>query len=77
MEGNRDQINGTITMTEATVKALLLTPRQAAIALAISTRKLWTLTNCREVPCVRIGRLVRYDPSDLRKWIDDQKRLAL
>jgi len=53
--------------------ALLLTPQQAADSLAISTRKLWTLTNCGEIPCVRIGRLVRYDPTDLRQWIDEQK----
>jgi excisionase family DNA binding protein len=49
---------------------LLLKPDAAARALAISARKLWQLTNCREIPCVRIGRAVRYAPEDLRAWID-------
>ncbi|MDA1054624.1 MAG: helix-turn-helix domain-containing protein [Planctomycetota bacterium] len=58
---------------EATPAPMLLTPRQAANTLAISTRKLWSLTNCGEVPSLRIGRLVRYDPADLRQWIELQK----
>lgn len=52
---------------------LLLRPREAADALAISERKLWELTRCGEVPAVRIGRAVRYDPRDLRRWIDAQR----
>jgi len=51
----------------------LLTPQQAADALAISPRKLWSMTAGGEIPCVRIGRLVRYDLADLREWIDGQK----
>jgi predicted DNA-binding transcriptional regulator AlpA len=49
---------------------LLLKPDAAAKALAISASKLWQLTNCGDVRCVRIGRAVRYDPADLRAWID-------
>ncbi len=52
---------------------LLLKPRDAAEALSISPRKLWAMTNCGEIPCVRFGRSVRYDPADLREWIDAQK----
>ena len=48
---------------------LLLTPRQAARALAISPRKLWGMTARREIRHLRIGRLVRYAVSDLRQWI--------
>lgn len=51
----------------------LLTARQAAAALAISARKLWSLTNIGDVPSVRIGRAVRYDPADLAAWIDAHK----
>lgn len=43
----------------------LLTARQAAAAFAISERKLCSLTNIGDVPSVRIGRAVRYDPADL------------
>ena len=52
---------------------LLLKPREAARALAISPRKLWSLTACGDVKCVRIDRAVRYDPSDLRAWIESKK----
>jgi excisionase family DNA binding protein len=52
---------------------LLLKPADAAKALAISARKLWSLTAGREIPCVRIGKAVRYDPADLRAWIEQQK----
>jgi excisionase family DNA binding protein len=52
---------------------LLLTATEAAEALAISPRTLWSLTDSGDLPCVRIGRAVRYDPADLRAWIDRRK----
>lgn len=48
---------------------LLLTPQQAAEALAISARKLWALTAAGEVPHLRIGRCVRYPAGALSEWI--------
>ena len=60
--------------SDATTKfALLLTPNQAAEALAISPRKLWGMTASGEIPHVRLGRCVRYPVDDLRQWIDQQK----
>jgi excisionase family DNA binding protein len=55
---------------------LLWTCREAAAALGISERKLWDLTNEGAIPCIRIGRAVRYDPGDIRTWIDAQKNRA-
>ena len=52
---------------------LLLTPKQAAAALEISPRKLWSLTNEGEIPHLKIGRLVRYSVADLTTWIERQK----
>ena len=52
---------------------LLLTAREAAKALAISERTLWTLTNHGDVPVVRLGRSVRYDPDDLRAFVKRSK----
>ncbi len=52
---------------------LLLRPAEAARLLTISKRLLWTLTNRGEVPCVRIGRAVRYDPRDLEDWLQNCK----
>jgi excisionase family DNA binding protein len=51
----------------------LLTPREAARVLAVSERTLWGLTRSGQIPCVRIGRSVRYDPADLRRWIESRK----
>ena len=56
---------------------LLVTPSDAARALAISSRKLWALTKEGEMPCVRIGRAVRYDVTDLQKWVDARKDVCL
>lgn len=52
---------------------LLLTAKQAAHALAISERKLWSMTAGQEIPVVRIGRAVRYSPAALEKWITDNQ----
>jgi excisionase family DNA binding protein len=52
---------------------LLLTPTQAAQALAISPRKLWSMTTGGELPHVRMGRCVRYPLDDLRRWIEAQQ----
>ncbi len=56
---------------------LLMTAQQAADALTISPRLLWTLTHNRQIPCIRIGRAVRYDPADLRAWISSRKEESL
>jgi hypothetical protein len=50
--------------------ALLLTALDAARAMAVSPRTLWTLTAPRgPIPVVRIGRAVRYDLESLRRYI--------
>lgn len=50
--------------------ALLIPSREAARLLSIGTRKLWALTNRGDLPCVRIGRSVRYQPTDLVRWTE-------
>lgn len=54
-------------------KPFLLKAREAARRLAISERHLYQLTSSGEVPCVRIGKLVRYSVETLRKWIKDRE----
>ncbi len=56
----------------APIPPLLLTPREAAKALAICEKTLWTLTHRGDLRCLRIGRAVRYRIEDLRTWIDAQ-----
>ena len=57
----------------AETEPMLLTAREAANRLAISERTLFTLTKAGAIPVVRIGRAVRYDPRDLRTWIESTK----
>jgi hypothetical protein len=54
----------------APIARLLLTPIDAAAALGISPRLLWSKTKLGEIPCVRIGKAVRYSPTALQAWID-------
>jgi excisionase family DNA binding protein len=53
----------------APITRLLLTPSEAAAALRISPRLLWSKTKIGEIPCVRIGKAVRYAPTALQQWI--------
>jgi hypothetical protein len=46
-----------------------LRPRDAAIALGIGQRKLWELTNCGVLPCVRLGRTVIYPVAMLEEYL--------
>lgn len=60
--------------TEQIVEPMLLTARQTAKMLAISERSLYSLTKSGDLPAVRIGRSVRYDPADIRAWIKSAKK---
>ena len=55
--------------TQETIPVLALTPRQAARALNVCEKTLYNLTRAGEIPVLKVGRLVRYDPEDLRRWI--------
>jgi len=62
------------TVKEVTIEPMLLTARQAARALAVSERTLYALTKAGEILAVRVSRRgVRYDPADLRTWIEEAK----
>ena len=54
------------------IPRLLLDAHDVAKALSISERTLWALTDQGDIPCVRIGRRVLYDPRSLTAWIDGQ-----
>ena len=60
--------------SEKDIERMLLTAREAAKAIAISERFLYTLTQRGEIRAVRMGRTVRYDPADLRRWIESAKK---
>jgi predicted DNA-binding transcriptional regulator AlpA len=48
-----------------------LKPEEAAQALGISPRKLWSITADRDsgIPCVRFGRSVLYPVAELAAWL--------
>ena len=54
----------------------LLSARDAARAICVSERTLFSLTKSGQVASVRIGRAVRYDPSDLRAFVERAKATA-
>jgi excisionase family DNA binding protein len=58
---------------QAPAAPLLLTARQAAAALQVCEKTLWTLTRDGKLPAVRIGRAVRYDVADVRRFIEAAK----
>jgi excisionase family DNA binding protein len=51
----------------------LLTLSEVAKFLAISERSVKRLVGRRGLRCVRIGRSVRFDPSDVRRWVEARK----
>lgn len=53
---------------------LALRPKEAAKALGIGQRLLWSMTNCGEIPCVRVGRSVLYPIDILRDWLAEQSK---
>ncbi len=60
---------------EEQVTALLVGPPDPARRMAVSEGNLWAMTfeDSPGLPYVRCGRLVRYSPDDLRRWIDSQR----
>lgn len=57
----------------ALIERLLVKAPEAAKALSLSERTLWTLAKRGEIPRVLHGRAVLYDPRDLLAWIDRKK----
>lgn len=49
-----------------------LRPREAAAALGVSERTLWTWMHQGDVPHVRRGKTVLYRVESLRRWLEDQ-----
>lgn len=55
-----------------TTLRLALRPAEAAEALGISERLLWSKTSAGEIPHLRIGRAVVYPVERLRAWLNEQ-----
>lgn len=48
----------------------------SAVAERLGVPKTWVLESARSgaMPCVRLGRYVRFDLADVEKWLDECKR---
>jgi excisionase family DNA binding protein len=53
---------------------LALRPKQAAKALGIGERLLWSMTNSGQIPHVRLGRAIVYPVDELRRWLAEQAK---
>ncbi len=62
----------TTTAPDTAPPRLALRPREAAAALGIGQRLLWTLTNTGELPHVRLGRAVVYPVDALRAYLAER-----
>ncbi|MEP7027664.1 MAG: helix-turn-helix domain-containing protein [Candidatus Eisenbacteria bacterium] len=51
----------------------LLTVREVASILRVNYRDVYALANRGELPCVRIGRRVRFLPGDIARWVEARR----
>lgn len=53
---------------------IALRPAEAAAALGIKRRLLWSLTKSGEIPHTRLGRAVLYPVSELERWLAERAK---
>jgi len=51
----------------------LLTPDEVAAMLRIARKTVVVMAREERIPCIRIGRFVRFDPAEIDRWIDGQR----
>ena len=52
----------------------LLTPNEVAAMLRVARKTVITMAREMRIPCIRIGRFVRFDHGEIQRWIDGQRR---
>ena len=62
--------------TEATPR-LALKPREAARALGVGERLLWSWTNQGLVPHLKMGKRILYPVLELQRWLSEQAAKAV
>jgi len=50
--------------------SILLTANEVAQKLRLTNARVYELARRHQIPCVRIGRQVRFDNNQLRTWIE-------
>ncbi|MBW7905312.1 MAG: helix-turn-helix domain-containing protein [Phycisphaerae bacterium] len=51
---------------------LALRPKDAAKALGVGERLLWSMTNRGEIPHIKLGKCVLYPVAELERWLSEQ-----
>ncbi len=60
-------------LREASSPEPLLTARELAQRWSVSEKTLRRWMAAERLPCVRVGRLVRFDPGDVSRWLSARK----
>ena len=53
----------------------LLTAREASQVLHINRYLIYRLVRDGDLPAIRVGRMVRFRPEDLREWIEKHRMI--
>lgn len=59
-------------MSDSSLTPMLLTNRQAAAALQVSERTLYTLRTQQGLPYVMLGKCIRFRPADVDRWLAER-----
>ncbi len=51
-----------------------MTPDEIAVILRIARKTVITMAREGRIPCIRVGRFVRFDHGEIQRWIDGQRR---
>lgn len=51
----------------------LLTPDEVAEMILVARKTVVVMAREGRIPCIRIGRLVRFDAAEIDRWIDGQR----
>jgi excisionase family DNA binding protein len=57
--------------------SMLLKVKDVARIMSISERAVYRLAEERKIPCIKWDRSVRFDPVDVAKFIEDNRREAI
>jgi len=54
-------------------KKLLLTPDEVAEMLRVARKTVVVMAREKRIPCIRIGRFVRFEPGEIARWLDSRR----
>ncbi len=54
----------------------LLSPQEAAELLGVQVCTVYTWAYRRQIPSQKVGRLLKFSPAALQKWLKEQERRA-